>query len=1142
MKQRHLLMVAAFFLTHPVTAGEAHSPAPGVYDLPLTFEKNRGQVDDRFDYVARAPGYTLYLSAEEVLFGVHGSDGDFRPGALGMRLIGALPDAATEALEPAVTKTHYYVGSDPARWLKDVPNFKRILYNNVYPGVDISFYGNPQQVEYDFIVSPGASWEQIRLRFEGAEDISLAPDGRLVLKLRDGEFVQPPPVIYQERVDGTRELIEGSFVLAGAGEVAFQVGSYDPSRPLVIDPIILLYLGYLGGFTSPASLDDPTDIATDSTGAAYVVGQTTSTDFPATITTWESSVTEAYVVKINPQGDGIVWAVVFGGSFDDQAYAVAVDSSEQVYFCGETESTDLPTANAYQSTREFAPDIFVAMLSSTATSLVYSSYLGGDSNVGFAFPSETCRGIDVDNGLIYIAGATNTDDFDTTTGAYDETGPVGSGCYEDNRDAFISVFDPTLSGAATLVYSTYLGSEMGDDIINDLAVIAPGEVAVTGSTAVVVASGPNRRPAGCTNLPFPTTTDAFQTTFQGSNFDTDAIVTRLDTTAIPASALVYSTFYGSDSFDEGRSIDVLSDDAFVLGQTFASDPDFPTTSGVFQTSNNGSGELFIGRFDTSGAGPGPGIAPQGVVSTLIYSTLYGGSDNENPGGIAVNSSGEAHILADTTSSDISVPNAFDATFDGDQESGDLVVAQVSSDATTLDFASYLGGTDDEGATGSIALAPNGDMLIAAASSTSSGLATTGSFDESLAGGRDGIVARIGEEADLDLTVMDSPDPVLAGANLTYDITVDNLGDSDATNTTLTVSISQSTFVSSTGSCVDNTGDITCDVGTLLAPGGPGPAPAGSTSASFNIVIQVDPYFDGSSMLHTFDVSADQFDTDLTNNSVSVDTLVEFDADLEVTKTDSADPVTQGDMFDYEVTVTNNGPSGASSVSLVDTIPSEVSFESSVPAGKTCFFSQPKGSDPEVDCFFGDLDPGASAMVTITVTAGAGPATATNMATASDFTDDSDASNDSVDEETTILGQPDLTVSVTDSPDPVTAGENLTYNVSVMNGGTAEAPGSVLDVTLDNGLSFVSGSVPAPSGTSLQGTTVCTPSGNMVSCTLGAIAAQGSVPVSIVATVSSAQTARASPASSTSPPRAMNRTIRTTTTLRRPGSRPRPISP
>ena len=195
-----------------------------------------------------------------------------KAGAVRLRLAGAaLANPTAEALEPAVTKTHYYLGDDPAQWLRDVPNFKRILYNDVYPGVDIIFYGTPKHVEYDFIVSPGASWEQIRLRFEGAEEILLRPDGHLVLKLLlHGEFVQPPPVIYQESGNGTREPIEGSFRLADDGKVTFRVGSYDPSRPLIIDPVILLYLGYLGG---TSFFDDPTDIATDSTGAAYVVGQ-----------------------------------------------------------------------------------------------------------------------------------------------------------------------------------------------------------------------------------------------------------------------------------------------------------------------------------------------------------------------------------------------------------------------------------------------------------------------------------------------------------------------------------------------------------------------------------------------------------------------------------------------------------------------------------------------------------------------------------------------------------------------------------------------------------------------------------------------------------------------------------------------------
>ncbi len=566
MKQRHLLLVVAgFFFTNLLASDTSRKPTPGVYDFPLTFEENRGQADSRFDYVTRGPGYALYLSGEEVLFGVRqGSGSESQTGVVGMRLAGGLPDPAADALEPAITKSHYYLGNDPAQWLSSVPHFKRILYREVYPGVDLVFYGTPKHLEYDFVVSPGASWQQIRLQFEGAKDVSLSPDGQLVLKLQRGEFVQPPPVMYQETGDGTREPIEGSFVLAGDDEVAFRVGSYDHSRPLVIDPVIVLYLGYLGG---SSFTDNPNDIATDSTGAVYVAGQTFSSDFPATITTWESSPQEAYVVKINPQGTAIVWAVVFGGLSDDQAFAVAVDTSQQVYFCGETESSDLPvSASPYQGSLEGSEDAWVAKLSSDGASLRYGSYLGGSTEPGFSFRNDSCNGLDVDTGLIYVGGVTNTSDFDTTVGAFDTTGPIGfSGSFVDDDDAFISVFDPSLSGAASLVYSTFLGSQAGSDVLYDLAVIAPGEVAVTGSTSEVVAGQPaSLAPAGDPPLPFPTTVDAFQTSYQGPTNGSDMFVTRLDTGAIAAAALIYSTFFGSTtSFDEGHSIDVLGDDAFV---------------------------------------------------------------------------------------------------------------------------------------------------------------------------------------------------------------------------------------------------------------------------------------------------------------------------------------------------------------------------------------------------------------------------------------------------------------------------------------------------------------------------------------------------------------------------------------------------
>ena len=738
-------------------------------------------------------------------------------------------------------------------------------------------------------------------------------------------------------------------------------------------------MGYLGGSDYT---DDPYDIASDSTGAAYVTGQTCSSgDFPVgnvttTITTWQGSGCDAYVAKIAPAGDAIVWAAFFGGSssFGEWGNSIAVDASQQVYFCGSTDSTDLPTANAYQSTLEGSEDAFVAQLSSDGTSLLYSTYLGGATAPSFSFYSEACNGIDVDSGLIYVGGTANTSDFDTT-------GPLGSNgtcptCYEDRSEGFIAVFNPSLTTTNTLVYATFLGSEQGSDIIYDLAVIAAGEVAVTGSTTVeLTPQAPGRiGPAGKgpPPAPFPTSTDAFQSVFAGG-FN-DAFVTRLDTTAMPASAVIYSTLFGGTDFDDGHAVDVLSDNAFVLGSTDSTD--FPTTSGVHKTSNTGGdSDLFIAKFDTTGPTASP-IAPAGPGSTtLIYSTLYGGTDFEGPGGIAVNSAGEACIMGETSSSDLTLVNEFQSTFFGDVESPDLAVAKLNSTATSLIFSSYLGGAYEEFATGGVALNPDGGMLIAATSATDF-LGTTGSFNPDLTDsgslpnrgrvpsgtqtvfGNDGIVALIAEPADLDIMVTDSPDPV---------------------------------------------------------------------------------------------------------------------------------------------------PSGTYSVDFTDSIPAEVIFNSSVPddQSKICFYD-PKSET--LDCYFGDMDSGDMQDVTINVTAGTGPATATNSVTVThEMTDPVPANNTAVTEQTTILGQPDLTVGVVDDPDPVVAGNNLTYNVTVTNGGTAFATSSVLDVTLDSGLTYVSGSAPPLGGASLQGTVVCTPSGQDVSCDLGTIPAQGSKPVSIVATVSSAQT-------------------------------------
>ena len=655
MKQRHLLLlVTGLFFTNLLASNAARSPAQGIYDFPLTFEENRGQADSRFDYVARGPGYGLYLSGDEILFGLRrGSSRQAPAEVLRMRLAGGLPAPSVRPLEASATKSHYYLGNDPAKWLTNVPHYERILYSEVYPGVDLVFYGTPGHLEYDFIVSPGASADQIKLGFDGTDHLSLTPAGDLILKLESGELVLQRPIVYQEGPDGKRQLINALYMLVGPREVAFRVDPYDLSRPLVIDPIVL-YSGYLGGIDS----DYAGDITTDGSGGAYVTGTTFSSDFPATIGTYNSS-TDVFVAKINSQGSSLEWAAYFGGSSFEEGMSIALDSSNQPHFCGYTRSSNIPTAKAaYQGALAGDQDAFYAMLSSTGSTLIYSSYLGGSTEEGFS--DEAAYGIDVDSsGLAYVGGGTNTTDLDTTLGAFDTTSPAGFvGGFFDGIEGFITVFDPSMSGTPSLVYSTYLGSEQGGDQILDLALVSAGIVAVTGWTSVEVPGEPDQRfPAGLASPPFPTTTDAFQTTFQGGF--TDAFVTHLNTTVSAGSALEYSTFFGSSTSSEsGRGIDVLGQDAFVTGDTFASGSGFPTTAGAFQTSSNGSDELFIARFDTSGGSPEPPVTPLGSPSTLIYSTLYGGADGETAAGIAVNSSGEACILADTFSSDVTLANPF----------------------------------------------------------------------------------------------------------------------------------------------------------------------------------------------------------------------------------------------------------------------------------------------------------------------------------------------------------------------------------------------------------------------------------------------------------------------------------------------------
>ncbi len=354
-------------------------------ELPLSFEANQGQTGGPVNFVSRGRGYTLFLtpaeavlslrepvaSEDETTKALRGMSKPVSPEqltprnrplpsakstVLRMQLLGANPAPHVSGLEELPGKSNYFIGNDPKQWRTDMPTYAMVRYREVYPGVDLVYYGNQRQVEHDFIVAPGADPKVIRLGFRGANRLELDTRGDLVLHIGEGEVRLLKPSVYQE-VNGARRPIPGGYELKGKHQVGFEVTAYDKTKPLVIDPV-LAYSTYLGG----SNTDEGRGIAVDSSGNAYVTGYTESTNFPTTassllpstpgVTCVEGPYTvpcyHAFVTKLNAAGSALVYSTYLGGSGDDFGSAIAVDSSGNAYVTGFTDSINFPTANALQ--------------------------------------------------------------------------------------------------------------------------------------------------------------------------------------------------------------------------------------------------------------------------------------------------------------------------------------------------------------------------------------------------------------------------------------------------------------------------------------------------------------------------------------------------------------------------------------------------------------------------------------------------------------------------------------------------------------------------------------------------------------------------------------------------------------------------
>jgi hypothetical protein len=676
-------------------------------NLSLSFEDNRGQAEHQVDFRARGNGTTFFLNYSGVAIvlrrGVANpvslSTGVLRsirhrpqttPATMQMKLVGA--DARARALkaEPLQGRSNYLIGRDPKLWRTNIPNYGKVSYTNVYPGIDVTYYGNRRRLEYDFMVKPGANPSVIAVEFVGAEKVEVDSDGNLRLRLGDREIVQRKPFIYQE-ADGVGRAVSGRYVSKGGNKVGFEIGNYDAKKLLVIDPV-LVYSTYLGG----GGDDQGIGVALDASGKAYVTGVTSSTDFPVTngaAQATKAAASDIFITKLNATGTAALYSTYIGGSGNDEGLGIAVDLAGGAYVTGFTDSTNFPvTQGSVQTTRGGGTDAFVLKLNSVGTGLSYSTYLGGDLD-------EEGYGVAVDtSGNTYAAGVTDSANFPTNAG-FQTTKSAGS-------DAFISKLN---FNGTVLSHSTFIG---GDGLDWGFAVTtdAGGNAYVAGVT-------------GSSN--FPTTSGSLQNALGGP---ADGFITKVNTTIAGPTSLAYSTYLGGSGFDmcAGVALDATGS-AYVTGLTASSN--FPTTGGASQTAGGGSSDAFVSKIHANG-------------SSLLYSTYLGGSGPDWGRGITVDTSGQAYVTGSTESPNFPVvAGAFQSSGAG---KSDAFASKVNAAGTSLVYSSYLGGSNPDdgfGITSDLA----GNVLVTGTTFSNNFPVTQGAFQTIDTGGGDTFLAKIARQ-------------------------------------------------------------------------------------------------------------------------------------------------------------------------------------------------------------------------------------------------------------------------------------------------------------------------------------------------------------------------------------------------------------
>ncbi len=663
-----LLSAAAlsFAANHPaskVLSEGAKSRALANYGkLPLSFEENHGQADAPVKFLSQGNGYTLMLSPGAVEMNL-AQPQPGRQAALRMTFPGAQPSASLTGDGRQATVSSYFVGNDPAKWISGAPNYSRVRYHELYPGVDVVFYGNQRQLEYDLVVAPGADPKAIHLQFDGATSLRLDGAGNLVLGSAAGEMHQHRPVVYQEH-DGVRQSVSGRYVIQAHNRVAFEVGQYDSRRPLIIDPTFSFatYLGTPGEdlFGLSATADSATypAVAVDPQGNVYLTGFNggTAAQFHSAVTLPAPSGgsggggSEVFVVKMNSTGTALTYSVVLGGGQTDVGGGIAVDSSGNAYVTGYTSSTNFPvSAGAAQNTIHGGTNAFITKVNSAGNALTYSTYLGGNGN-------DWGRAIAVDqSGNAHVTG--------TAQESAGTNFPLVSPLSATPSAGFLTEVNST---GTAFVYSTFLSAGIGYGI----AVDPSGDSYVTGST-------------GNSTTPSPA----------------QAYVVKVNPTG---SSILYGPVNlgtagaGLQSIGFGIALDAQGD-AYVAGMT--NDTHFPVTDSAAQaTYGGGLTDAFAAKLGPSGA--------------IVYATYIGGVNSnllpERASGIGVDGHGNAYVSGTTECIDFPVVDPIPGAHNGSPAI--LYKGAVSGTTSTWTPTSLAGSFDEVTA---IAIDPAGDIYAGA---------------------------------------------------------------------------------------------------------------------------------------------------------------------------------------------------------------------------------------------------------------------------------------------------------------------------------------------------------------------------------------------------------------------------------------------